>query len=60
MNPYDHLESEQKRKDENRHYIFYNKECLCDHGGLHPMLSRKRKYTEEMKFNTDSPMLKYR
>ena len=44
MNPYDHLESEQKRIDEKRHFIICNKYLLHDHGGLHPMISRKGKH----------------
>ena len=41
MNPYDHLESEQKRKDEKRHFFIENKECSCDRGGLHPMIAKR-------------------
>ena len=37
MNPYDHLESLQTRRDEKRHLIIDNSEFLCDHGGLNPM-----------------------
>ena len=44
VNPYDHLESEQTRIEEKRHFLIDNKEYLCDHGGLHPIVSRKVKY----------------
>ena len=51
MNPYDHLESEEMRRDENRHFIIENKECLCDHGSLHPMKAIKGKYIAEILYN---------
>ena len=44
MNPYDHLESEQTRIDERRHFIIDNKKCLFDHGDLRPMKAIKGKY----------------
>ena len=51
MNPYDHLESLQTRRDEKRHLIIDNSEFLCDHGGLNPMKSRKSKYIPEKLYN---------
>ena len=44
MNPYDNLESEQARIEKNRHFLIDNKQCLCDHGGLHTMIEIKGKY----------------
>ena len=44
MNTYDHLESEQMRIDEKRHFIFGNIKCLCDHGCLYQMKAIKGKY----------------
>ena len=41
MKLYEHLESEQARIYEKTHLIIYNIKCLCDHGGLHTMKSRK-------------------
>ena len=43
MNPYDHLESEQTRRDEIYTFIIDNKRCLCDRGGLHTNRERKGK-----------------
>ena len=45
MNPYDHLESEKTIIDKKRQFFIDNKKCLCEHGGLHPMIARKGKYT---------------
>ena len=44
MNPHENLELEQKIIDKNKHFIVYNKQCLCDHGGFHPMIEIKGKY----------------
>ena len=44
MKPYDHLESEQTRRDEKRHFLIDNIKFLFNHGGLHPMKERKGKY----------------
>ena len=41
MNPYDHLESEKSRIGEKRHYLIDNNQCLCEYGGLHPMIAIK-------------------
>ena len=38
MNPYEHLEPEQIGIDKNRNFIIDNNKCLCDHGGLHPII----------------------
>ena len=51
MNPYDHLESEQTRIDENRHFIIDNEEFLCENGGWYPTKSRKGKYTPVNVYN---------
>ena len=44
MNPYDHLELEQRRIYKKRHFLIENKPFLCDHGGLHPTIAIKGKY----------------
>ena len=44
MNPFDNLESEQTRIYENIHFFIENKECLGDHGSLHPMIAKKERY----------------
>ena len=44
MNPYDHLESKEKRKERNRQFLIDNNQCLCENGVLHPMISRQGKY----------------
>ena len=44
MNPYDNLESEQSRKEKDRHFMIDNRQCLCEHGGLNLMIARKGKY----------------
>ena len=44
MNLYDHLEPEQARIEKKRYFIIDNKQCLFEHGGLHPRISRKGKY----------------
>ena len=44
MNPYDHLQSEQTRIEKKKHFLIENKQCLCDHGGLHPIIEIKGKY----------------
>ena len=44
MNPYDHLESEQKRRYENRHFLIENIKYLCDFGSFHSIEARKGKY----------------
>ena len=31
--------------------FIYNKQCLCEHGGLNPMISRKGKYIPEHVYN---------
>ena len=44
MNPNDHLESEKTRIYEKRNFIIDNKECLCGHGGFHPIIEIKSYY----------------
>ena len=44
MNCYDHLESEKTRIDNKRKFLIDNRQNLCEHGRLHPMISRKGKY----------------
>ena len=51
MNPYEHLESKQKRKDEKRYFIIDNKVCLCGNGGLYPMIARKGVYIPVIIYN---------
>ena len=51
MNPFGHLELEKTRRDENRHFIIDNKECLCYHGFLHPIKSRNDKCTPGNLYN---------
>ena len=43
MKPYDHLESEKIKIEKKRHFLLITK-CLCENGGLHPMIVRKGKY----------------
>ena len=60
MDPYDHLESERMRRDENRHFIIQNKEFLCDNCFLHPMKVRKGKYIPGNLYNqTKEILIKY-
>ena len=51
MNPFDHLESEQKRIEKKRHFLIDNKKILCDHGGFHTMISRKVQYIPGNAYN---------
>ena len=51
MNPYDYLESEKSRIEKCIHFLIDNKQCLCEHGGLHTMIARKRKYTPGNVYN---------
>ena len=51
IDPYDHLDSEKNRRYKNRQFIFYNKECLCDHDLLHPTKTRKGKYIQIKFYN---------
>ena len=44
MNPFDHLESEKTRIEKKINFLIDNKQLLCDHGGLHQLISRKGKY----------------
>ena len=43
MNPYGHLESEQEII-EKKTFLIDNKQCLCEHCGLYPIIARKEKY----------------
>ena len=58
MNSYDHLESEQARIEKKRHFIIDNKQCLCENGGLHPMIARKGKYIPENVYNNMKKIIK--
>ena len=44
MNPYEHLESLKNKNREKRQFLIYNRQTLCEHGGLHLMIERKGKY----------------
>ena len=44
MNPFEHLESEKTRIENQRQFLIDNRKNLCEHGGLHPMIERKVKY----------------
>ena len=41
MSPYDHLKSEQTRRDENIKFLIDNIKLLCDRDGLYPIKARK-------------------
>ena len=51
MNPVEHLESEKTRKDNKRQFLINNRQTLCEHGGLHKMISRKGKYIPGKVYN---------
>ena len=50
MNPYYHLESEQIRIGKKTHFLD-NKQSLCDHGGLYPMIAIKGNYISGNVYN---------
>ena len=45
MNPVEHLESEKTRIENKCQYLIDNRKNLCEHGGLHPTIAIKVKYT---------------
>ena len=60
MNPYDHLESEKMRRDENINFLIDNIKYLCDHSNLHKTKARKGKYTPGNVYNkTKEVFIKY-
>ena len=52
MNPYEHLESEKTRIENKRQFLIDNRQNLCEHGGLHPMITRKGKYIPGKVYNS--------
>ena len=44
MNPYEHLQSEKTRIENKSQFLIYNRQNLCEHGGLHPITAQKGKY----------------
>ena len=44
MNPYEHLQSEKIRIENNSQFLIDNRQNFCEHGVLHPMTSREGKY----------------
>ena len=44
MNPYENLLSEQLRTKKKSQFLIDNKQHLCEHGFLHPMIAQKDKY----------------
>ena len=44
MNHYEHLESGKTRIENKSQFFIHNRQNLCEHGGLHPMITRKGKY----------------
>ena len=43
-NFYERSESEKTRIGKNRQFLIDNRQNLCEHGVLHPMIARKGKY----------------
>ena len=52
MNPVEHFKSEKTRIENKRQFLIDNRKNLCEHGGLHPMISRKEKYIADKVYNT--------
>ena len=52
MNPYEHLKSGKTRIENKICFLIYNRQNLCEHGGLNPMIERKGKYTPGKVYNT--------
>ena len=44
MNLYEHLKSEKTRMEKKRQFLIDPKQNLCEHVGLHPMITIKGKY----------------
>ena len=44
MNPYEYFLSEELRTKRKSRFLIDNKQHLCEHGFLHPMIARKDKY----------------
>ena len=57
MNPYDILESEQTLIRKKRYFLIGDKQFLCDHGGLYPMIERKGKYIPGNLYNQMNEIL---
>ena len=51
MNPFEDLESEKARIENKRQFLIDIRQKSCEHGGLHPMISRKGKYTPGKVYN---------
>ena len=51
MNPVEHLESEKTIIENKRQILINNRKNLCEHVGLHPMISKKRKYIPGKVYN---------
>ena len=58
MNPVEHLESGKTRLENKRQFLIDNRRNLCEHGGFHPMISRKGKYTPGKLYNSTKETLK--
>ena len=39
------------KREKKRYFLIDNKQWLCEHGGLHPMIARKGKYLPENVYN---------
>ena len=52
MNPYEHLLSEKSRIENKSQFLIDNKQNLCEHGGLHPMIARKGEYIPDKVYNS--------
>ena len=52
MNPVEHLESGKTRIENKIQFFIDNREKLCKHGGLHPMISRKDIYIPGKVYNS--------
>ena len=51
MNPVEHLESERTRIENKSQFLIDNRQQLCEHGGLHPMIARNSKYIPGKLYN---------
>ena len=51
MNPFEHLESEKTRIENESQFLIDNRQNLCENGGLHPMITIKIKYTQVKVYN---------
>ena len=52
MNPVEHLESEKTRIDKKSQFLIDNRQNLCEHGGLHPIIVQKGKYIPGKVYNS--------